>query len=306
MQTLWQDLRYSIRTLLKRPGLTLTVVITLALAIGANATIFTWIRVVLLARLSGIEQPERLVEIWGATRNNSALSSSYVDYLDFRDGNSVLSGLMAHQVLPLNLGRGGKPERVWGAIVSGNYFDVLGVNALIGRTFLPEEDRTPNTYPVAVIGYGLWQRRFGADPKILGRTITLNEHDFMVIGVAPKEFASPFAGLALDVWTPVMMKDYVARPHFSLTDRGSRWLMVMGRMKPGVTVLQAQANIAAIAARLEQEYPQTNEQLGVTVYSGKRNDHRILHSGCTNSRVQILSCCCVKIRHAEAQKWRSC
>lgn len=179
----------------------------------------------------------------------------------------MLSGLVAHQVLPLNLGRGEKPERVWGAIVSGNYFDVLGVKALIGRTFLPEEDRTPNTHPVVVIGYGLWERRFGADPNVLGRTITLNEHDFTIIGVAPKEFGSPFAGLALDVWTPVMMKDYVARPHFSLTDRGSRWLMVMGRLKPGATVPQAQANIAAIAAHLEHEYPKTNEQLGVAVYS---------------------------------------
>jgi predicted permease len=267
METFWQDLRYSLRMLIKRPGFTIVVVTALALGIGANATIFTWIKAVLLASLPGIEQPEKLLEIWGATRNNSALSSSYVDYLDYRDQNKVLSGLTAHQVLPLNLGRGEKPERVWGAIVSGNYFEVLGVKALIGRTFLPEEDRTPNTHPVVVIGYGLWERRFGADPNVLGRTITLNEHDFTVIGVAPKDFGSPFAGLALDVWTPVMMKDYVARPHFSLTDRGSRWLMVMGRLKPGATVPQAQANIAAIANQLEQEYPQTNEQMGVAVYS---------------------------------------
>ncbi len=217
METFWQDLRYSLRTLFKRPGFTFVVVTTLALGIG--------------------------------------------------DQNNVLSGLVAHQVLPLNLGRSEKPERVWGAIVSGNYFDVLGVKALIGRTFLPEEDRTPNTHPVVVIGYGLWERRFASDPNVLGRTITLNEHDFTVIGVVPKDFASPFAGLALDVWTPVMMKDYVARPHFSLTDRGSRWLMVMGRLKPGATVPQAQANIAAIAGHLEQEYPQTNEQMSVAVYS---------------------------------------
>ncbi len=267
METFWQDLRYSLRTLFKRPGFTFVVVTTLALGIGANATIFTWIKAVLLASLPGIDQPEQLVEIWGATRNNSGLSSSYVDYLDYRDRNETFSGLIAHQVLPLNLGRSGKPERVRGAIVSGNYFDVLGVKALIGRTFLPEEDRTPNTHPVVVIGYGLWERRFGADPNVLGRTITLNEHNFTVIGVAPKDFGSPYAGLALDVWTPVMMKDYVARPHFSLTDRGSRWLMVMGRLKLGATVPQAQANIAAIASHLEHEYPQTNEQLGIAVYS---------------------------------------
>ena len=266
METFWRNLQYSLRTLRKRPGFTLTVVITLALGIGANATIFTWIKAVLLEPLPGIEQPERLVEVWGATRNNSALSLSYLDYLDYRDRNVVFSGLAAHQVQPLNLGRGGKPERVWGAVVSGNYFNVLGVKALIGRTFLPEEDRTPNSHPVAVIGYGLWQRDFGADPKVIGRTITLNEHDFTIIGVTPKEFGSPFAGIALDAWTPVMMKDYVALPHFSLTDRGSRWLMVMGRLKPGVTVVQAQANIAAIARQLERTYRQTNDQMGAAVY----------------------------------------
>jgi len=267
MEMFWQDLRHSMRMLRSRPGFTLTVVVTLALGIGANATIFTWIKAVLLASLPGIEQPESLVEIWGATHNNSALSSSYLDYLDYRDRHTVLSGLIAHQVLPLSLGHGEKPERVWAAIVSGNYFDVLGVKALIGRTFLPEEDRTPNTHPVAVIGYGLWQRRFAGDPNVLGRKITLNEHDFTVIGVTPKDFGSPFAGLALDVWTPVMMKDYVARPHFSLTDRGSRWLMVMGRLKPGATLPQAQATIAAIASQLQKEYPQTKAQLGVAVYS---------------------------------------
>ena len=266
METFWRNLQYSLRTLRKRPGFTLTVVITLALGIGANATIFTWIKAVLLEPLPGIEQPERLVEVWGATRNNSALSLSYLDYLDYRDRNVVFSGLAAHQVQPLNLGRGGKPERVWGAVVSGNYFNVLGVKALIGRTFLSEEDRTPNSHPVAVIGYGLWQRDFGADPKVIGRTITLNEHDFTIIGVTPKEFGSPFAGIALDAWTPVMMKDYVALPHFSLTDRGSRWLMVIGRLKPGVTVVQAQANIAAIARQLERTYRQTNDQMGAAVY----------------------------------------
>src|SRR6266852_4081537 len=267
METFWQGLRHSLRMLLKRPGFTLTVVITLALGIGATATIFTWIKAVLLEPLPGIQRPDELVEIWGATRHNSALSTSYLDYLDFRDRNAALSGLIAHQMLAMNLGRGEKPERVRGAVVSGNYFDVLGIKALIGRTFLPEEDRTPNSHPVAVIGYGLWQRRFGSDPHAIGQKITLNEHDFTIIGVTPADFASPFAGNAIDVWTPVMMKDYVARPHFSLTDRGSRWLMVMGRLKPGATVPQAQANIAAIAGHLEQEYPQTTDQLGVAVYS---------------------------------------
>src|SRR5215471_20914885 len=123
METFWQDLRHSVRMLLKRPGFTLTVVTTLALGIGANATIFTWIKVILLDSLPGIDQPDQLVEVWGATRHNSALSTSYLDYLDFRDQNGALSGLFAHQILPMNLGRGEKPERVRGSVVSGNYFD---------------------------------------------------------------------------------------------------------------------------------------------------------------------------------------
>jgi predicted permease len=267
METFWQDLRYSLRTLRKRPGFTSAVVITLALGIGANATIFTWIKAVFLEPLPGVDRPDDLVEVWGATRNNSALSLSFLDYVDLRDRNETLTGLAAHQVLAMNLGRGGKPERVRGAVVSGNYFDVLGVKALTGRTFLPEEDRTPNAHPVVVLGHGLWQRRFGADPQVVGRSITLNERDFTVIGVTPKEFGSPFAGAAIDVWTPVMMKDYVARPHFSLTDRSSRWLMVMGRLKPGVTVEQSQANLGSIGRQLERVYPQTNDQMGVAVYS---------------------------------------
>lgn len=267
METFWHDLRYSLRLVRKQPGFTSAVVITLALGIGANATIFTWIKAVLLEPLPGIERPDDLVEVWGATRNNSALSLSYLDYLDLRDRNETLSGLAAHQVLAMNLGHEGKPERVRGAIVSGNYFEVLGVSPLIGRTFLPEEDRTPNAHPVVVIGHGLWQRRFGADPHVVGRRITLNDRDFTIIGVTPKAFGSPFAGAALDVWTPVMMKDYVARPHFSLTDRGSRWLMVMGRLRPGATLDQARANVASIARDLERTYPQTNDEMGLAVYS---------------------------------------
>ena len=109
-------------------------------------------------------------------------------------------------------GRGQKPERVRAAVVSGNYFDVLGVKAVIGRTLPPEEDRTANSHPVTVIGYGLWQRRFVSDPHVIGQTITLNEHSLTIIGVTPADFAGPLPGFGIDVWTPVMMKDYVARP----------------------------------------------------------------------------------------------
>ena len=266
MEIFWQDIRYGLRMLGKKPGFTSVVVLTMAIGIGASATIFAWIKAVLLEPLPGVNHADCLVEIWGATPKNSDLSLSYPDYLEFRDRNHVFSGLFAHQVMPFSIGKGEKPERVWGEIVSGNYFEVLGVKAALGRTFLPEEDRTPNTHPVVVLGHALWQRRFGSDPAVIGRTVALDGHDFTVIGVTSRSFGSTFAGVNLDVWTPIMMKDEVARSHLSLADRGSRWLMVMGRLKPGVRLPQARANIAAIAHQLEEAYPKTNDQMTMAAW----------------------------------------
>src|SRR5262245_12081453 len=166
MQTLWQDLRYGARILLKNPGFTLIAVITLALGIGANTAIFTWLKAIILQPLPGVAEGHRLVMLHSVqTRSGDrAITVSYPDYKDYRDRNEVFSWLAAFNLDTFNLLDGnGQPERIFGSLVSGNFFDVLGVRAAMGRTFALEEDRTPGTHPVVVISHRLWQRRFGAD-----------------------------------------------------------------------------------------------------------------------------------------------
>jgi hypothetical protein len=190
MQTLWRELRYGARMLAKNPGFSLIAVLTLALGIGANAGIFSLVNAILLRPLP-VADPARLVSVSLVKRQGAGLELfSYLDYEDFRDRNEVLAGIAAYRFAPMNLGgivgKAGDNERVWGYLVSGNYFDVLGVKATVGRTFSPEEDRTPDAHPVVALSYGCFERRFGADPGIVGRIITLNGRQFTVIGVTPE------------------------------------------------------------------------------------------------------------------------
>src|SRR6266550_1376664 len=187
METLFKDLRYGIRSLLKRPGFTATAIITLALGIGANTAIFSLVNMVLLRSLP-VDHPEQVVSVSPRGKGNAMLAFSHPNYIDFRDRNQVLSGLLLYRFVPMSLSRGGTNERVWGYEVSGNYFDLLGVKAIKGRTFLPEEDRTRLSHPVAVVSYGCWQRRFGGDANLVGQDVLLNNHRFQIIGIAPEGF----------------------------------------------------------------------------------------------------------------------
>ena len=259
MQTLWQDLRYGARILLKRPGFTTVVALTLALGIGANTAIFGVVDR-LLVRMLPVTEPERLVNLSGRDeKGRHDTSFSYPIYKDYRDQNDVFDGLLAYSETAMNLSEGGQPERVMGVLVSGNYFDVLGVTPALGRRFLPEEDRTPGTHSVAVVSYGLWQRRFGADPKLVGRTITLNTYRFTVIGVAPAEFRGVRRGVSPDVYAPMQMiaQAWPARKPDDLNNRNFSWLDLMGRLKPGVTREQAQTAMSALSSRIMQVQPNT-------------------------------------------------
>src|SRR5262245_2973581 len=268
--TLWQDLRYGARILLKKPGFTLIAVLTLALGIGANTAIFTWLKAIILQPLPGVTESDRLVMLHSVlTRSgNRAITVSYPDYKDYRDRNEVFRGLAAFNLENFNLLDGdGQPERVWGSLVSGNFFEVLGVRAALGRTFAPDEDRTPGTHPVAVISHRLWQRRFAADPTLIGKTIRLNHRDFTVIGVAPEGFNGSWVGLAVDLWAPLMMTPQLSRVGEPFNRRDSQWLFVTGRLKDGVTFEQAQANVQNIAARLAKDYPQDDEGMGAALFT---------------------------------------
>ena len=239
-----QDLHYGFRMLLKRPDFALIAVSTLALGIGANTAIFSLLDKVLIRPLP-VEQPNQLVAF---VRDESGAPGifSYPMYSDLRDRNEVLSGVVAYFQQPFSLSDGSQSERVIGQIVSGNYFSVLGVRPALGRFFLPEEDRTPGTHPVIVISHGLWQRRFGADPAVLSRTVVVNGYSYTVVGVTPAEFTGTMRGTVNDVYVPAMMQAQ-AQPGngSSLDNRNRGWLCLIGRLRPNVSREQAQAALAA-------------------------------------------------------------
>jgi predicted permease len=261
METLWQDLRYGVRMLLKNPGFTLIAVVTLALGIGANSVIFSLINALLLRPLP-VEDPERLVAVYTSDFGGARYGpTSYPDYVDFRDRNQVFSQLVAFQMRPFSLSVEGENERVSGEIVSGNYFSALGLTPTLGRGFLPDEDRVPGERPVAVISHRLWQNRFGGDPATVGRTIKLNGHSFTIVGIGPETYAGLMRGIAVDLWVPAMMMEQAAPGGNNPLGRGSRSFLVTGRLKSGVTPDQAQANFRVIAEQLFKEWPQHWENI---------------------------------------------
>jgi putative ABC transport system permease protein len=250
MQNLWQDLRYGARMLLKNPGFTLIAVITLALGIGANTAIFSVVYSVLLRPLA-VEEPAALVAITNDT-------VSYPAYTDFRDQNHVFSGVMAFSGRAMSLSQGGQPELISGGVVTGNYFDVLGVKAIVGRTFLPEEDRTPGTHPVTVLSHRLWQQRFNSDRSVVGKSLRLNGENFTIIGVAPPGFRGTRLDSLPDLWAPIAMWPRLATGSLAKLDIGMRgwgWLSVVGRMRPGVSIERAETELNFLAKQQEQTYP---------------------------------------------------
>ena len=271
MDTLLQDIRYTFRVLGKKPGFAAVAILSLALGIGANVAVFSLVNSVLFKPMP-VKEPERLAALY-TTEAQSRIPSgfSHPDYVDYRDNSEVFTDLMGFTGIPLNLSAGGdQPELIWGEMVTGNYFSGLGVETVVGRGFMPEEDLTPNSHPVAVISYSFWQRRFSSDPDIAGKTIKLNNHDFTIVGVAPFGFTgAKFLGFIPDAWVPVMMHGQVMPGSEQiLTRRASRFLSLRGRLKDGVSLEQAEAALNTRARQLEQAYPETNKNLTVNVVDG--------------------------------------
>ncbi len=272
MQTLLQDLRYGVRMLLKQPGFTLIAAITLALGIGANTTIFSVLDALLLKPLPGIADQQRLVQI-GQTNNGQGFNSaSFPDYRDYRDQNSTFTGIAAESEQQFHLGTDKSAERIKGALVSGNYFDVLGVKAAQGRLLQPAEAEAEGANPVAVISQRLWRSQFGAEP-VASKTISLNSHPYTIIGVAAEFRGTNPLDEATDVWIPVTMWRH-GNPWMVkigadwLNSRSSDFVSLIGRLKSGVTTEQGQADLSTIAGRLAQSYPKTNAKRGARVFAG--------------------------------------
>ena len=264
-----QDLRYAVRTLLRAPTFAVTVIATLALGIGANAVIFSAVDAVLL-RAAPVSDPGTLVEVYtsDSSGRNLYAETSYPDYFDLRDSGTFAS-LAAFTEVPLTLEANGQPEPVAGELVSGNYFEVLGVAMAVGRGFAPDEDRIGSPVRVAVISHGLWQRLFNADRTLAGRTVRLNSHPYTLIGVAPPGFGGPVLGVATEAWVPAALKPEVDRRAggaAAIFDRrSSRGLRMVGRLPGGTSIEQLASRAAIIASRLQSAYPETNRNRRFTL-----------------------------------------
>jgi predicted permease len=256
MESLLNDFRYGARRLWKSKGLTLVAVLSLAAGIGANAAIFSLVNSILF-RPRAVSRPEQLVELYTRDVNQPYHSTSYPSYLDFRERNEVFSGLAAYGINQFRLGGAGEVEQVWGEVVSGNYFDVLGVQAHRGRTFLPEEDQVIGRNPVAVIGYGLWQRRFNSNPGVIGQTVMINNQPLTVVGIAPPQYTGMMGGLAIELWVPAMVVPLLepGQGQRMITSRGNKWVTIIGRLKPGATLEHARARFAVLAREMQAAHP---------------------------------------------------
>ncbi|MBV8550855.1 MAG: ABC transporter permease [Acidobacteriaceae bacterium] len=266
MHSFFQDLKYAVRTLLKRPLFTSVALTSLALGIAVNATVFSWVDRILLRPLPGVINAGEIVALKTVAPNGDLLDSSYLDFKDFQKQATTLSAVIAFKQRPLYLGDVATGERVWSEMVSGNFFDVLGVRPIRGRTFSAEEQNSrPGSPATAVLSETLWRGYFRSDPDILGRKIELNRHPFTVIGIVPSAFQGTVNGLRFDLWVPLTMVSELTGSFYWPDDRNARPLDLMARLKPNTSLKQAQAEVQTIASRLALEYPDTNRYLSAAV-----------------------------------------
>ena len=261
-----RDLRYAVRTLSRSPVFAVAAIGSLALGIGANSAIFSVVSSLLLRPLP-FAAPEELVEIYSSNpEGNLYAPSSYLDYVDIRQHRDLFQGTVAYMLVMSRMTHADDAEVVLGELVSANYFDLLGIRPILGRAFLPEEDRTPGGHPVVVLSHGLWRRRFGEDPGVLGRTVILNGLGYTVVGVAPPQLKGMLPGLSVDFWAPVMMLPAL-RPEQpqDLQLRQNRGFFLKARLQPGVSVEKAQASLKVVASQLSRAYPETNAGQQITV-----------------------------------------
>ena len=266
---LFQDLRFGFRMLLRSPGFSILAILCLTLGIGATTSVFSWIEGISLRPFPLVTGQERMMAVAGTNRGVSGSNReavSWPDFTDFERYCTLFDAFIVDRITGTTLSIGDRAQRVPGSVVSANYFEVLGVHPILGRGFETSENIGRNAHPVVVISFRLWQDRFQGDPNIVGKTQLLNNVSHTIIGVAPEGFYGTFVGWAMQFWVPASMLETFYRPGTLIEDRGSRWIEGFVRLKPGVTAAQAQAEISAVAERLENEYPATNRGHGIQLY----------------------------------------
>lgn len=262
VNNLLQDLRFGIRMLVKSPGFTVVAILSLTLGIGANTTIFTLAKAIFLQSVP-VKDPARVVSLYSTARSNNGplqqyLPTPYLNALDYREKTDVFSGVSIIDPTNVDMIVSGKDVQLFCELINANFFDVLGVRLALGRGFLPEEDISPR--PVAVLSYALWNRQFGGDRNILGRSIEINQHEFTVVGIAPSDFQNIGVLGSPDIWIPMMMHDQVITDLTKtwFNQRAFRFVTMVARVKPAVTIEQAQGEVHALGIELEKEYPKDN------------------------------------------------
>ena len=265
METLRQDVRYAIRMILKSPVLSGLAILSLGLGVGANTTIFSVTNALLLQSVP-VAEPSRLLAVYTTDKKNPGFGPlSHLNWKDYARDGEVFEGVLGYDWTPMSLNTGGEPQVLFGQLVSGNYFDLLGVRAAVGRTFGPHENEVPGRDPVVVLSHAFWTRRFGGDPKAVGQTLNLNGAAYTIVGVAPANYTGLDVGVRSEVWVPMAMNKQVKTGINWYEERRGLFIFTVGRLKPGVTAAQAQARLAVIAQRLENEYPNDNKGRSVTV-----------------------------------------
>jgi len=265
LETLLQDLRFALRMLHRSPGFSLLAIFCLTLGIGANAAVFSWMEGLLFRPYPLVANQERLVALTGTTQADRT-GLSWPDFLDLQRNCKLFDAFFVSKITGTTLSLGDRAQVVTGSIVSSNYFPALGIHPILGRTFEAEEDVGHSAHPVTVISYQLWKDYFGGDPQIIGKTQRMDGIIHTIIGVAPEGFYGTFVGWAMKFWVPASMEDTFEAGGYKLEDRGERWIEAYGRLKPGVTLEQAQQEVSALAKRLEMDFPETNRGRGVKLW----------------------------------------
>lgn len=261
MDVLLQDVRFAWRRLARSPGFAAAAILTLALGIGANAVVFSFLNALVLRPLP-VSHPEELVFL-NSGASGTGSNFSYPNYRDLRDRTDVFSALIAYRLTVMSLAVDGRTERLWGYLVTGNYFDALGIQAIRGRTVTMADDRTPGAHPVVVISHGCWQRRFGGAADVVGKAVSINQQPFTIVGVAPPGFRGTESFLAPEVWIPMMMQAQIEIGNAWLESRQTHNVWLLGRLGSGTSRAQAEASVNVIAAQLAREYPRINEGMRI-------------------------------------------
>jgi predicted permease len=267
MSTLSQDLRYALRGLSRSRGFTAVAILTIGIGIGANATVFSWMRALLLNPLPGAAGPDRVVAVESVAANGDPLATSYLDYRDFRDHLQSFEAISVTRPAALAVGEEDTTQRVWGELVSGSYFDVMRVQPEIGRFFSgAERDDAQNAHAVAVISHSFWKTRYNLNRSAIGATLRINRTPFTIIGVTPELFHGSQTGLNFELWLPATMYGQVTHTGtWILRDRNARFFLMQARLKPGVTVEQARAEVRALASSMAVLDADTNQGIGAEV-----------------------------------------